>query len=287
MFEALLVSAVEQFAALTLAAPDSELDRQWAWGAYDSEGVRFAFFRTYEELRELVARMAAERSAQGPPVSTAQRVLAQYHAAYRDLQAALMGVDADVARREPARGEWPVKDVVAHIVQADVGFYVVVRYALDRHRSGDGRPAGVPDQEWEVVVGQDGASVEAILEDPLEGIRTFYETLHERVLLEFINITEDELALPSTYWEGSEMSLRFRLHRFDSHLRQHTVQIDKTLAVVGHPLNEARRLLRLVYGALAEAEGASVGAWGVGGDLWRTTAEATAARAEEVAAVLA
>jgi hypothetical protein len=286
MFEASLVSAVEQFAALTLAAPDSQLEREWTWGAYDSEGVRFAFFRTYEELRELVARMAAERSAQGPPVSTAQRILAQYHASYRDLQAALMGVDADAARREPAGGEWPVRKVVAHIVQADVGFYVVVRYALDRHHSGDGRPAEVPDQEWEVVAGQDGASVEAILEGPLEGIRTFHETLHERVLLEFSGITEDELALPSMYWEGSEMSLRFRLHRFDSHLRQHIVQIDKTLAAVGHPLNEARRLLRLVFAALAEAEGASIGAWGVGADLWRTTAETIAARAEEVAAVL-
>ena len=73
MFKTSLARAIEQFAAVTQGAPDSELDREWAWGAYDSEGVRFAFFRTYEELRELAAKIAAERSAHGQATSTAQR----------------------------------------------------------------------------------------------------------------------------------------------------------------------------------------------------------------------
>lgn len=287
MFKTSLARAVEQFADVTQGVPDAELDREWAWGAYDSEGVRFAFFRTYEGLRELAAKTATERSAHGPAVSTAQRILAHYHSAYRDLQAALLGIGADEADRPPSEGEWSLRQVVAHIVGADVGFYVVVKYALDRHRSDDGRPVKIPDEAWEAIIGEDWASIEAILDGPLADIQSYHEVLHERVLREFAAISEEELAAPSMYWEGYEMSLRFRLHRFDSHLRQHIVQIDKTLEGIGHSPNEAQRLLRLICAALAEVEGATIGAWEVGATLRREIADRIAARASEIAGILA
>jgi hypothetical protein len=51
------------------------------------------------------------------------------------------------------------------------------------------------------------------------------------------------------------MPLEFRLHRFDAHLRQHTIQAEKTvLAVMGVP-SEAKQLARIVLAALAEVEG--------------------------------
>ncbi len=286
MFRTSLVRSVEQFADLTHGLPDSTLDREWVWGAYDEEGVRFAFFRTYEELRELAARTAAERSAQGLTRSAAQCILAQYHSAYRDLQAALLGIGADEANRAPAEGEWPLRQVVAHIVGADLGFFGVVKYALGRHRSGDGRPAQIPEEAWDVLLGEDEASIDAMLDGPLVGIQSYHEAFHERVVREFADISDEELAVPSMYWEGYEMSLRFRLHRFDSHLRQHTVQIDKTLEAMGHTPGEAKRLLRLIYAALAEAEGAAIGAEEVGAELRHGTAETIASRTEEIAAIL-
>lgn len=286
MIDPSLARAVEQFAHVTSGVPDADLDRAWAWGAYDSEGVRFAFFRCYEELRELAAKIAAERAIHGPDMSTAQRILAQFHLAYRDLWAALLGIEDDQASRAPGEGEWSLRRVAAHIAAADAGFYGVVKYALERHRSGAGQPAEIPDQAWDGLLGQDEASIYAILEGPLAGIQAYHETLHARVLEEFAGISQQELALPSMYWEGHELSLQFRLHRFDSHLRQHTVQVDKTLDGIGRPPSEAKRLLRLIYAALAEAEGATIGAWQVGSDLRRQVAEAMAARAEEVAGIL-
>jgi hypothetical protein len=282
-----LARAVERFAALTVDISDSDLDREWAWGAYDSEGLRFAFFRTYEGLRELAVRIAVERSARGRNASTAQRILCQYHTAYRDLEAALLGVQAGEANRAPGEGEWSLCQIAAHIVEAEVGFFVVVKYALDRHRSADGRPAKIPDEEWEAIIGMDEAYIEKILEGPLAVIRSYHETLHDRVLLEFANICEGELTVPSMYWEGYEMSLRFRLHRFDSHLRQHIVQVDKTLEGTGHSPNESKRLLRLIYSALGETEGAAIGAWNVAEELRCEAAETIAARADEIAGILA
>jgi hypothetical protein len=287
MFESSLTGAVKRFASLMQGVPDSELGREWAWGAYDEEGVRFAFFRTYEELCELAAKTATMRSALGPEMSTAQRILAQYHRAYCDLQAALLGAGADAVGRAPAEGEWPVHKVVAHIVGADLGFFVVVKYALDRKRSTDERPAEIPDEAWDTISGLDEASFQALVDGPFAELESYHATLHNRVLRELADIHEEELAAPSMYWEGYEMSLRFRLHRFDSHLRQHTVQVDKTLEAIGHTPNEARRLLRLIYGALADAEGATIGAWDVGQELRRTAAETITARADEIAAILA
>ena len=180
-----------------------------------------------------------------------------------------------------------MRRVVAHIVGADVGFYVAVRYALDRHRSGDGRPAEIPDEAWDTLLGQDVSSIEITLDGPLAGIQSYHKALHERVLSEFAGISEEELAAPSIYWEGQEMSLRFRLHRFDSHLRQHIVQIEKTRTGIGHPPSEAERLLRLIYSALAEVEGITIGAWEVGAEWRDEVAEGISARADEIAELLA
>ena len=287
MFETSLARAVQHFASVTLPLPDSELDREWAWGAYDSEGVRFAFFRTYEELSELAAKAMAERAAKGLGFSAVQWILAQYHAAYRDLQAVLLGLGPDEAEQAPSEGEWPLRRVVAHIVGADVGFYVAVRYALDRHRNGDGRPAEIPDEAWDTLLGQDVSSIEAILDGSLAGIQPYHQALHERALNEFAGISEEELAVPSIYWEGQEMSLRFRLHRFDSHLRQHIVQIEKTRTGIGHPPSESGRLLRLIYSALAGAEGVTIGAWEVGAGWRDEVAGGISARADEIAELLA
>jgi hypothetical protein len=281
-----LVRAVQQFADLTQGVADADLDLEWAWGAYDEEGVRFAFFRTYEELRALAPEIAAERRALGPAMTTAQHILAQYHAAYCDLQAALLGVGAEDAERPPAEGEWPLRKVVAHIVGAELGFFGVTKYALDRRRSGDERPAAIPDEAWDAIIGQDEASLVAMLDGPWQGVRSYYDTFHERVLLELADIRDEELEAPSMYWEGYDLSLRFRLGRFDSHLRQHTVQVDKTLVDIGHAPNEARRLLRLIYAALAEGEGITIGAWELGAERRQQMAEMVAAHTEEIAGIL-
>jgi hypothetical protein len=281
-----LVHAVDPFAALTSNLFEEDLEREWVWGDYDSDGVRFAFFRNYEELRELAVKTAALRNYQGPAITEAQRVLAQYHAAYRDLQSLTLGLDDQTAEQAPAEGEWSPKQVVAHIVSAQSNFYVVVRYALDRLRTEDGRPAEVVDEDWEELIGMKEAEFDQIMEGSLASINAFYTSLHERVLNEFADVDEIEIEWPSMYWEEQAMSLRFRLHRFDSHLRQHIVQMEKTLNGIGRTPNEARRLLRLIYNALAEVEGLAIGAPDVAFDLRQAAAEIISARTAEIEAVL-
>ena len=55
------------------------------------------------------------------------------------------------------------------------------------------------------------------------------------------------------------MPLEFRLHRFSSHMRQHTIQVEKTLVMLGCPPSETWRLLRIIYSALAAVESVTIG----------------------------
>jgi hypothetical protein len=281
-----MAQAVEAFARITQGASAADLERSWAWGAYDEEGVRFAFFRTYEELRELAVRLLTARVAAGSPPTASQRILALYHLAHRDLQAALMGVSPALATQPPAPGEWSVQQAVSHMTQAAIGFYAVVRHTLNSRRRGIEQPPEMTDEMWEAAVGASDATLLAQLNAEFTELLAFAAQWHDRVLTEFADVTEEELAWPSRYWEGYDLPLRFRLHRFDAHLRQHTIQVDKTLAALGHAPTEARRLLRLIYAALAEVEGVLIGAAGMDDELQRHAAASIVARTEEIAAIL-
>ena len=281
-----LSQAVERFAAVTQAADGADLARPWAWGDYDSEGVRFAFFRTYEELCELAVKIGVERARLGQGATSAQRILAYYHAAVRELQAALLELSPEDLDRAPASGEWPVHQVLAHIIGADVGFYVAIRFALDRRRSGESKPTKIPAEAWDELIGLDEQAFNAIMAGPLSDLISYWRLFHERILGDFADTSEQELETQSMYWENQPLSVRFRLGRFDSHLRQHAVQIDKALIGIGQPPTEAKRLLRLVFSALGEVEGAGISAPEVGARWRHDAAQAIWARAEEMGGIL-
>jgi hypothetical protein len=58
-----------------------------------------------------------------------------------------------------------------------------------------------------------------------------------------------------TVWAGYDVDVRFRLHRFASHLAEHTVQCEKTLAALGWRPTEGRRIVGRLTAALGEVEG--------------------------------
>ena len=77
-------------------------------------------------------------------------------------------------------------------------------------------------ETYEAILGMKGHRRRRRSGRPLLGIVAFHEMIHGRILAELADISEgDELALPSVYWESGPLSVRFRLHRFESHIRQH------------------------------------------------------------------
>lgn len=262
MNEQPLHPAVRKLAESTRFLPDEILSRDYTWGDHD-EGLRFALLGSYHELRDLAAALTVGRQVEGDPLTQAQIVLGQYHAAFRDLEAILLGASDEILDRPPAEDEWPLRQVMAHMIGADRGFFALVYYALDQYRSGlePVRPEATvlvslygPLEDFDEVM--EGGNLAAIM--------NYHQDHHDRILHEFADLNDEELWALSRFWEPEPKTVRYRLHRFDAHLRQHTIQAQKTLAALGFYPSEALHLLRLVYNALAEVEGSLIGAWDFG-----------------------
>jgi uncharacterized damage-inducible protein DinB len=259
-----VAQAVEELVRVTIAMTDEDMGRDWKWRDYDEEGLRFALLMTHHELRDLAVRLAARESRP----TEAQRILAQYHQTYRDLSGVLAAVRNEDLDRAPAEGEWPLRETLDHMLGAEYGFLGVSRGALDRHRAGNAsEPTEAEFKEYRKPYAKPNGAVAG----PIESIRNAFFEIHRRVLRELADVTDAELEKPAWFWDGA-MPIRFRLHRFEEHVRQHTIQLDKTLAVI-RPPTEAHRLVRNIYNALADVESASEPAEDLRGQFAATISE--------------
>ena len=230
------------------------MDAPWAWRMYDEEGLRFALLMTQHELRDLAVRLAAARDRAGSSPTQVERISAQYHEAYRDLTGLLHRVRDDELDREPAPGQWPLRQVVRHMLGAIYGFSAVVQLATEAHAKGS--PLGEPSDEEFARAKAMPAPQDRLATGAAKDVANALFIAHQRALQAMALVPDDQLEMPALFWDG-EMPLRFRLHRFEAHLRQHTIQVEKTLLGIGHPATEAERLVRLVHVALAGVESLS------------------------------
>jgi len=282
MYDDNLRLAVAQLAAVTEGLPDQVLGQDWTWRDHD-EGVRFALIGSYHELRDLAVVLREERQkTEGPePITSAQYMLGQYHGAYRDLQAVLLGVEDDILDTPPDEGDWPLRRILGHIIGADSLFYILVHYAVEWARAGQ-EPRKITGEDADELVGTEEKFDSMLATQGLGGILDYFESLHNQITMEVAGWGAADLEALSPFWEGQPMPVHYRLHRFDAHLIQHTVQVEKTLQALGRTPNEAKRLLRLVYKALAEAESALIGSWDLKSSARQYVTATIAARAGEV-----
>ena len=286
-----LSTVVEALVTPFIALPDSAMNRPWTFEEYDEEGLRFALLQTGLELRELAVLTLEARSATHPP-TTAQRIMAQYHAAGRDLTATLIGLSAADFKRAPAPEAWSIRQTFQHMLWAALSFLAVTRYALERQRSTDQRPIDPPDDVLDLLIEalntQFGVGAYDDDSGSLAEVLARFDAIQALISTELGAVADRELEWPSVWWEGHEKPIRFRLLRFEAHLRQHTVQIEKTRQQLGYSITEAHWLIRQVYNALAEAEGAAFGVQ-IGGEVWQMRSaliETIRQRAAQVTALL-
>jgi hypothetical protein len=145
-------------------------------------------------------------------------------------------------------------------VEADIGFLATIRNGLDQRRAGILQPVRIKSDEAWLALGEvDEAAWRAAFDGSLADIRAFHTAVRDRIVARLAPMTDAEMAFDSPFWDG-ERPNRFRLGRFESHLRQHTIQTEKAIqAVIGAP-REVERLLRLLARATGDVEAASVGA---------------------------
>src|SRR5262245_28023502 len=126
-----VTTALAGFAALDAEA----LGREWTWrdGTID---VRYALYRTLEEAQEAYATVAAQ------PHPESRRVLALAHRAFGDLSGLLVGVPGDLLDRVAYEGEWPLREVLRHLVIVERRYALQTQWAIQRT---DADPMRIPD----------------------------------------------------------------------------------------------------------------------------------------------
>lgn len=251
MTSEVLYGAVARFAAATHSLPDWILNNAaWSYDAYD--GVRYAFLHTTLELRQLSVEIVARRRNTGRPPTQAQYALRQHHAAFRDFESLLLNIEEKDFRRQPAPHEWPVNVVLQHVHEVERYFFAAIRNTLLNPQ-----PQALDDVDVAEMAGEPLAIAADL---PLPEMWADYARLHAKVQRELQNLSSEQLELRSPMWEPEPWpTVRFRLHRFESHLREHANQLEKDLALLDARPNEARLLLRQMYAALAEVEGVCIG----------------------------
>jgi hypothetical protein len=127
----------------------------------------------------------------------------------------------------------------------------------------------------------------------LADVRRQLDDIVDSTSSRYAGLSDDELKV-NAGWSGFPVTIGFRQWRWSSHIAEHTVQIEKTLDMLGRRQSEVARLSRLVARAFGRLEavvfyrpGAAAAADvldGVAGDLRHISETAASALAAGVPA---
>ena len=226
-------AALARFAALD----EAELSRRWSYRDKPMD-VRYALYRTIEDAQEALVQLTAE------PHPEPRRILALSQRAFGDLRGLLVGLPDNLLDRPLREGEWSVREILRHIIVIEGRYAVQMAYAVARS---DSDPMRVADDRMPTPAQTDVSG----------GIGSILARVREaraRTDRELGSLTPAAMLRP-TQWIHYDVNVRFRLHRLAAHLVEHTVQAEKTLAALGWPFTEGRRIVRRLTSLLGEIEG--------------------------------
>lgn len=242
-------SAVLAAAEDLLGLDDGQLARRW-WWRDDREGdteVRYAFYRSLEALEratgaalDAVGQASASRPAGSRPFALAT-------AARWDLHGVLAPLADDILDADPGGGEWTIRQTLAHIVHVQRAYPAFGAWWLTRASTPE-LPAGIPDGVDEGFPDEEADGAGSLID-----IRTRLDDAMDGAAQRMAALDEAHLATPAR-WSGYAVDVGFRLGRMSSHLQEHTVQVDKTLAMLGRTPPETHRLARLLMRAYGRLE---------------------------------
>jgi hypothetical protein len=239
-------AAVDATLRSLLAIPDGALTKDWPW--HDgAEDVRYGLYHLYEHLE----KGQASALATGGRATQAGLILGQATAALRDLHGLLLPL-GDLLDRDPGGGEWTIRRTLAHVIAVERSYAIQTVYAVHRLRNDPSLPLRAAEPFFERL------PEEPFAEGDLAAIRGRMDEWHDAGVGWLIGVDDDAAMAAGTVWAGFEVDVRFRLHRWPSHFREHTIQVEKTLAMLGHQPTEVARIVRVIAHAYGRLEGEAV-----------------------------
>jgi hypothetical protein len=256
--ERLRVARLEALAVAedVLAISEPALARGWAWiGNGGETEVRYGAYRALEALERGETEARSIVAAADARETKAALIVGPATAARWDLHGLLVALPDGTLDEDPGGGEWTLRRTVGHVISGQRGYgWGTTWWLAGRHDAADlTRPRVIPDDAFAGLPDEDvegegsGAAIRARLDAILD------------LCVERLAGLPDESLGQGARWSGFPVTVAFRLGRWSSHLREHTIQVEKTLAMLGRTPTEPERLARLVLAAYGRAESAVFG----------------------------
>ncbi len=231
------------------AVADASLERGWPWRDGEAD-VRYGFYRQYEALEGARAQVRRLIAGGGSVDGPARPLVGAATAARWDIHGLLAGLAEADLDRDPGNGEWTLRQTLAHIVGGQRAYGWFTTWWLDKRTlPEDEFPTRVPDKASAALPDEDTEALGSLTD-----IRSRLDDIVDLSAGVFASLGDEELAARAR-WSGMPVDVKFRVTRWSSHMREHTIQLEKTLEFIERQTSEVERLVRLVaaaYGRLEE-----------------------------------
>ncbi|MBA3688753.1 MAG: DinB family protein [Chloroflexi bacterium] len=264
-----VMAAVRELSTLT----DADMETFWAWKGDGENEIRYGFYRIFEEFERAGIDAQTAVRASGLERGRAADLIAPATAARWDLQGILIQLPDAAWDADPGDKQWTVRETLGHVIGGQRSYGAVTAWWQAQGLPADSnlptaRPTAIHDalpSDEEEAAGTP-AEVRARLNEVLDQST-------ERLA----GLPQERLA-HGTRWMGFALDIGFRIGRWSSHFREHTIQVEKTLTMLGHTPTEVDRLIRLILAEWGRAEAAVYGSADEGEAVAALAATAATAR---------
>jgi predicted RNA binding protein YcfA (HicA-like mRNA interferase family) len=249
--DALLAARRDVMAAVADLATirEADLEKVWAWKGDSEIELRYAFYRILEDFERAGIDAAATLRTAGVERGRAAELIAPSTAARWDLQGLLLQLPDAAWEAKPGGEEWTVRETLGHIIASQRGYAAVTAWW---QREGLPADVNLPTARPSHVYDPLPSDEEEAAGTPAE-VRARLDEVLDHSTERLAGLPPERLAY-GTRWVGFALDIGFRLGRWSSHFREHTVQVEKTLVMLGHTPSEVERLIRLVLAEWGRAE---------------------------------
>src|SRR5689334_4831825 len=228
---------------------DDVLTRPWTWKGGSEEELRYGFYRIAESFERAAIDAETAIRASGSTPERSVELVRSATAARWDLQGILATLDAATWDTAPGGDEWTIRQTLGHLIGSQRGYEVGTSWWLSQRLPADGGTLPPFPED----LGADLPSDEEEAAGTPEEVRGKLDDALDRATERLAALRPEQLAYGGR-WSGFRVDLAFRHGRWASHIREHTIQIEKTLAMLGARQTEVDRLIRLVLAAWGRAE---------------------------------
>ena len=176
-------------------------------------------------------------------------------AARWDLHGLLLPVEPETYDADPGGGEWTIRQTLAHLInsQRAYGWSTAWWVVNPHHRDDPNLPTTVPEAIW-ATLPDEADEAPGSPSDIRDRLDATLDLAAERTA----GVPDDQLG-QGARWSGFAVTVAFRLNRWSSHIREHAIQVEKTLQMLGRAPSEPERLVRHVLAAYGRAESVAFG----------------------------